>query len=336
MHETNDCLNLTLSNFMHNESAVMYHFFSKKYVNTHFLTDVLAILLLVQISKMEKRVYIVLDLLCTQEDEAYIRLMLNELCGCRRIELISSEGVYKQIDAVSLSKYLSETKLFDCMSLGNSKLGFYEKCRSIMFQLERDHLNANHIIYQNLNDLYKENDIILPFSMFESKKDKYIEDVNPDKLFLKLMSAKDQFMFSIYRLILDNRVINCDNNAWKPKIASFIISELYCSESIADKAHDKFVRLHKQNKYHESDFYVINVDKGCTVFEAIYNKEFFGSKSNLKRIFIQNGIKGIDGEIYTLTDVVKKTIYIKAGKKYLLKVEVDDYEKKGSCNFEFN
>ena len=151
---------------------------------------------------------------------------------------------------------------------------------------------------------------------------------DPYEMFGKIMSIPDQIMPNYYKVIL---------RKWDKKIEEFIkenprdakdnlafeIVKIFHDEEKAKEAREKFIKIFKRKEIPEEiPFYKIT--PGKSIVDFLYEINFLSSKSEVRRMIRQGGIKFCDEVIKDIDYKIFKSGIIKIGKRKFLKVQVEE------------
>lgn len=146
----------------------------------------------------------------------------------------------------------------------------------------------------------------------------------PNDMFGKIMSIKDELIEKYFKLCTDMKDIPKNENPRDNKIIlGYEIVKTYHGEKKAKEAQENFINTF-QKKEIPDEIEEIKVGEGEMLVEILVSKNILDSKSEWRRLVEQNAIHDLENDT-RITDVnfkVEKNITLKIGKKKFIKIIV--------------
>ncbi len=146
----------------------------------------------------------------------------------------------------------------------------------------------------------------------------------PNDMFGKIMSVKDELIEKYFKLCTDIKDIPQNENPRDNKIIlGYEIVKTYHGEKKAKEAQENFINTF-QKKEIPDEIEEIKVGEGEMLVEILVSKNILDSKSEWRRLVEQNAIHDLENDT-RITDVnfkVEKNITLKIGKKKFIKIIV--------------
>jgi len=146
----------------------------------------------------------------------------------------------------------------------------------------------------------------------------------PNDMFGKIMSVKDELIEKYFKLCTDIKDIPKNENPRDNKIIlGYEIVKIYHGEKKATEAQENFINTF-QKKEIPDEMDEIKVGEGEILVDVLVSKNILDSKSEWRRLVEQNAIHDLDNDT-RITDVnfkVGKNLTLKIGKKKFIKIIV--------------
>lgn len=162
-------------------------------------------------------------------------------------------------------------------------------------------------------------------------------DDNPDDMYGKIMSIKDELIIQYFTLatnktlseifVIENKLKSGENPMnLKKLLASTIVSELH-SEKEAEKSQNQFENLFQKREIGEALIPTLNAKSGeeMSLVKILIKAGISTSKSQAKRLIEQGGVE-IDSVVCRDMNYILKTsknVILKVGKKKFLKIKAE-------------
>lgn len=162
-------------------------------------------------------------------------------------------------------------------------------------------------------------------------------DEEPHVIFEKVMKIPDNMIIKYYNLCTDihpddiaNIVARLDNNENPRDIKmelAFEITKLYCGEDEAIEAKKRFINVYQKNLTPD-DVDVLILEEGNgnleeNIIDALLETGKFQSKSEIRRLIKQGGVKWNDEKVSTLNDIeFREENVLKVGKRHMFKIQI--------------
>lgn len=162
-------------------------------------------------------------------------------------------------------------------------------------------------------------------------------DEEPHVIFEKVMKIQDNMIIKYYNLCTDIHpddiakiVARLDNNENPRDIKmelAFEITKLYCGEDEAKEAKKRFIDVYQKNLTPDDvDILILEEDNGNleeNIIDALLNTGKFQSKSEIRRLIKQGGVKWNDEKVSTLNDIeFREKNVLKVGKRHMFKIQI--------------
>jgi tyrosyl-tRNA synthetase len=146
----------------------------------------------------------------------------------------------------------------------------------------------------------------------------------PNDMFGKIMSVKDELIEKYFKLCTDIKDIPKNENPRDNKIIlGYEIVKIYHGEKKATEAQENFINTF-QKKEIPDEMDEIKVGEGEILVDVLVSKNILDSKSEWRRLVEQNAIHDLENDT-RITDVnfkVEKNLTLKIGKKKFIKIIV--------------
>ncbi len=162
-------------------------------------------------------------------------------------------------------------------------------------------------------------------------------DEEPHVIFEKVMKIQDNMIIKYYNLCTDIHpddiakiVVRLDNNENPRDIKmelAFEITKLYCGEDEAKEAKKRFIDVYQKNLTPD-DVDVLILEEGNgnleeNIIDALLETGKFQSKSEIRRLIKQGGVKWNDEKVSTLNDIeFREENILKVGKRHMFKIQI--------------
>lgn len=162
-------------------------------------------------------------------------------------------------------------------------------------------------------------------------------DEEPHVIFEKVMKIQDNMIIKYYNLCTDIHpddiakiVVRLDNNENPRDIKmelAFEITKLYCGEDEAKEAKKRFVDVYQKNLTPDDvDILILEEGNGNleeNIIDALLETGKFQSKSEIRRLIKQGGVKWNDEKVSTLNDIeFREENILKVGKRHMFKIQI--------------
>jgi len=162
-------------------------------------------------------------------------------------------------------------------------------------------------------------------------------DEEPHVIFEKVMKIQDNMIIKYYNLCTDIHpddiakiVVRLDNNENPRDIKmelAFEITKLYCGENEAKEAKKRFIDVYQKNLTPDDvDILILEEGNGNleeNIIDALLNTAKFQSKSEIRRLIKQGGVKWNDEKVSTLNDIeFREENVLKVGKRHMFKIQI--------------
>lgn len=162
-------------------------------------------------------------------------------------------------------------------------------------------------------------------------------DEEPHVIFEKVMKIQDNMIIKYYNLCTDIHpvdiakiVVRLDNNENPRDIKmelAFEITKLYCGEDEAKEAKKRFIDVYQKNLTPDDvDILILEEGNGNleeNIIDALLNTGKFQSKSEIRRLIKQGGVKWNDEKVLTLNDIeFREENILKVGKRHMFKIQI--------------
>ncbi len=162
-------------------------------------------------------------------------------------------------------------------------------------------------------------------------------DEEPHVIYEKVMKISDNMIIKYYNLCTDIHpddiakiVMRLDNNENPRDIKmelAFEITKLYCGEDEAKEAKKRFIDVYQKNLTPD-DVDVLILEEGNgnleeNIIDALLETGKFQSKSEIRRLIKQGGVKWNDEKVSTLNDIeFREENVLKVGKRHMFKIQI--------------
>ncbi len=162
-------------------------------------------------------------------------------------------------------------------------------------------------------------------------------DEEPHVIFEKVMKIQDNMIIKYYNLCTDIHpddiakiVVRLDNNENPRDIKmelAFEITKLYCGEDEAKEAKKRFIDVYQRNLTPDDvDILILEEGNGNleeNIIDALLNTGKFQSKSEIRRLIKQGGVKWNDEKVSTLNNIeFREENVLKVGKRHMFKIQI--------------
>ncbi len=162
-------------------------------------------------------------------------------------------------------------------------------------------------------------------------------DEEPHVIYEKVMKISDNMIIKYYNLCTDIHpddiakiVMRLDNNENPRDIKmelAFEITKLYCGEDEAIEAKKRFINVYQKNLTPDDvDVLILKEGNGNleeNIIDALLNTGKFQSKSEIRRLIKQGGVKWNDEKVSTLNDIeFREENILKVGKRHMFKIQI--------------
>lgn len=162
-------------------------------------------------------------------------------------------------------------------------------------------------------------------------------DEAPHIIYEKVMKIPDDMIIKYYNLCTDvhpddvSKIVTRLESSENPRDIkmelAFEITKLYTNEEAANISQKRFIDVY-QKKLIPDDIDILNLDENYenleeNIIEALLKTGKFQSKSEIRRLIKQGGVKWNDKRVTTLNDVAfnKKENVLKVGKRHMFRIE---------------
>ncbi len=162
-------------------------------------------------------------------------------------------------------------------------------------------------------------------------------DEEPHVIYEKVMKISDNMIIKYYNLCTDIHpddiakiVMRLDNNENPRDIKmelAFEITKLYCGEDEAKEAKKRFIDVYQKNLTPD-DVDVLILDEGIcnleeNIIDALLETGKFQSKSEIRRLIKQGGVKWNDEKVSILNNIeFREENILKVGKSHMFKIKI--------------
>jgi tyrosyl-tRNA synthetase len=111
----------------------------------------------------------------------------------------------------------------------------------------------------------------------------------------------------------------------KKQLATYFVSIKSKDLSVGKAARERFEAKFSKKKLTENDYFVVKVEKGTPIIDALYASGKYDSKGAIKRLILGNGVKNLTEygeELIRAELIITKPLKLKAGKLNFFKIEI--------------
>lgn len=316
--------------FRNNETlpAVIIHLFEESFCDINKFKLFLGLIKLKICIPQKAKIVVIYDNDLSDNNIAQFENLISKLNFSNNIIIEEAKKILSKIDLEDVFLKLS------CIPLYNLKEdSFYKMAKLALLQIESEMYNGIHIQFSNYIDLPEalkhsvgsENVEILYFKALSALLEMEHE------LFGTVMAASDFQMKAIYQCLYSDSIpahitkqIENEPFEMKKALATFLVSFTFNNETIGNKCREQFEEIFCKRKYTDADFVLIKVDEVCSLFDALFNANKFKSKSELNRLFKQNAVKNMTGQVMIPKDKAYTCGKIRIGKHLFFNLVKND------------
>lgn len=244
---------------------------------------------------------------------------------------ITTENAFEILSKIALEDMF--LKLSSIPLYGSNEHSFYKISKLSLLDIEAEKYNGVQIQFFDFTNLTKALKLSVKTENIEILYDKALSVLtsNEQELFGAVMAISDYQMKTIYQCLYNDSIpayitsqIEKSPFEMKKTLASFLVSFTFSDDMIGKKCRDHFEEVFCKRKYEDADFIDIKVDRSHTLFDALFNSNKFKSKSELNRLFKQNAVKNLNGQIMTPKDMAHDCKKIRIGKHLFFNLVIQD------------